>query len=148
MARGGFDSRQLKAFAKKLEKSLAQGDAQVLAHKCANEIAGRVYREAKLRTPVRDIGGGTLRDGWETSAPAVSGDTVEITVSNSVEYAPYVEYGHRIVVGGKISEGGKVIGFRPGQFMLRRAEERVRDIAPKILEEKLTKFLNGLMKNE
>lgn len=140
--RSGFEYGELKKFAEKLQE-LADGVAKEFSQKCATQLAGRVYRRAVKRTPERT---GTLRKGWKISAPSRHGNTVTVTVSNSVEYAPYVEYGHRIVVGGKISEGGKVIGFRPGHFMLTRSTELVRNIADKVVEEQLQKFLGKAFK--
>lgn len=143
MARSsGFEYGELKKFAEKLQE-LADGEAKDFSRKCATQLAGRVYRRVVKRTPERT---GTLRNGWKISAPSRHGDTVTVTVSNSVEYAPYVEYGHRIVAGGKISEGGKVIGFRPGHFMLTRSTESVRNIADKVVEEKLNEFLRKVLK--
>lgn len=49
------------------------------------------------------------------------GSEVSATVSNSVEYAPYIEYGHRIVDGNH-----KTIGFWQGDRMLEKATEIAR----------------------
>lgn len=141
---GGFDSRALKDFAKKLEK-LANGDIQAFSRKCAAELAGRVFREARLRTPERL---GTLKKGWRIAEPREAGNSVIIAINNTVHYASYVEYGHRIVVGGKIGEGGKVIGFTAGHFMLTRAEERVRGISDELLKKRLDEFLRKALNNE
>ena len=64
-----------------------------------------------------------------------SGKTYTITVENNVEYAPYVEYGHR-------TRGGK--GFVPGKRMLETSEQELKALSPKILQDKLEKFLNGV----
>ena len=57
-----------------------------------------------------------------------------IEIVNPVEYASYVEYGHR-------TRNHK--GWVAGQFMMTISEQEVQTIAPKILENKLKKFLGG-----
>lgn len=91
--------------------------------------------------------GGTLRRGWtgerkaDVSDYAMSlpiekkGDTYTITIINPVYYAPYVEFGHR-------TRGGK--GWVKGQFMLTESERELSMKMPKILEEKLQKYLGEL----
>lgn len=49
------------------------------------------------------------------------GSEVSATITNSVEYAPYIEYGHRIVDGNH-----KTIGFWRGDHMLEKATEIAR----------------------
>ena len=93
--------------------------------------------------------GGTLRRGWTTqsSGSGAEGlksqgatqyaetlkvhhfaDTYVIEVTNSTEYASYVEYGHRTARGN---------GWVPGHFMLTISEKEINDLAPKLIEKKL-----------
>ena len=65
-----------------------------------------------------------------------SGKTYTITVENNVEYAPYVEYGHR-------TRGGK--GYVPGKHMLETSEQELKALSPTILQDKLEKFLKGVL---
>lgn len=93
--------------------------------------------------------GGTLRRGWtgEKRASAQGyadsltvnhfGDTYVIEIVNPVEYASYVEYGHRTA---NHSEWVK------GQFMMTISEQELQRIAPKVLENKIKKYLGGLGK--
>ena len=101
--------------------------------------------------------GGTLRRGWTAKtqgeaengsgngAPVVEyvnglsisreGNTYKIEIINPVEYASYVEYGHR-------TRNHK--GWVRGQFMMTISEQELERIAPKVLEDKIKKFLGGV----
>jgi len=101
--------------------------------------------------------GGTLRRGWtsetyeeaqngkKVSANAYAdsltihhyGNMVVIEIVNPVEYASYVEYGHR-------TPDHK--GWVQGRFMLTISEQEMQNIAPKMLESKIKKFLGECMK--
>ena len=105
--------------------------------------------------------GGTLRRGWtsKTHEEAVGGsgkgsisagkayadtltinhfgNTLVIEIVNPVEYASYVEYGHR-------TPDHK--GWVQGRFMLTISEQEIQEIAPKVLEAKIKKFLGECMK--
>lgn len=96
--------------------------------------------------------GGTLRRGWtsktheeaesgkKASAKAYAdsltihhyGNTLVIEIVNPVEYASYVEYGHRTA---------NHKGWVQGRFMLTISEQEIQNIAPKVLESKIKKFL-------
>ena len=156
MARmGGFDSSQLRKLQEDLNKINEQQINQ-FCEECAKELAARLLAKVIKRTPVGQYPsgsgktGGTLRRGWasqngsggNTSAKkAVDsltihhfGDTYVIEIVNPVEYASYVEYGHR-------TRNHK--GWVSGQFMMTISEQEVQTIAPRVLENKLKKFLGG-----
>ena len=90
--------------------------------------------------------GGTLRRGWtdgkqqDATAYVNSltvnhfGNTYVIELVNPVEYAPYVEYGHRTADHK---------GWVQGKFMMTISENELKQIAPKVLEAKLKKYLGG-----
>ena len=102
--------------------------------------------------------GGTLRRGW-TSQQSGSGseglktsgakeyvDSLKINhyggflvieIVNPVEYASYVEFGHRTASHK---------GWVPGHFMLTISEQELQQIAPKVLETKIKKYLSECMK--
>ena len=156
MARWGncqFD--QLKEYADKLEK-LTDADINDLCVKCSKELAARLLALVIPRTPVGDYPassgkvGGTLRRGWtsKTHAEAASGKGKNgkpikeyvaslpvrkvgnyyiIKIINPVEYSPYVEFGHRTKSGGWVD----------GKYMLTISEERLKQIAPRVLEKML-----------
>lgn len=147
-----FDKKELEKLQKQLEE-LEKGKARdKFFEDCAKEMAARLLSLVKPKTPVGVYDdpsrkGGTLRRGWtggkNTDAEAFaksleiekSGKTYTITVENNVEYAPYVEYGHR-------TRGGK--GFVQGKHMLETSEQELKALSPKILQDKLEKFLKGV----
>jgi hypothetical protein len=137
---------------------------------CAKELAKRLLAKVIKRTPVGDYSGnsyscaggqthkgnhvagkvgGTLRRGWTAgqSSNAQSyansltvnkvGNDYIIEIINPVEYASYVEFGHR-------TRNHK--GWVEGHFMLTISEDEIRNSAPKILEQKLKKYLEGCFK--
>lgn len=148
-----FDKKELEKLQKQLEE-LEKGKARdKFFEDCAKELAARLLSLVIPKTPVGVYDdpsrkGGTLRRGWtggkNTDAEAFaksleiekSGKTYTITVENNVEYAPYVEYGHR-------TRGGK--GFVPGKRMLETSEQELKALSPKILQDKLEKFLKGVL---
>ncbi len=169
MARmGGFNANDLKKFQEQLNK-LADPDAFVEA--CCKELAARLLRLVIKRTPVGEYDkpvkfttkegkevnfkpntgkkGGTLRRGWTGSKSQASakgyaddmtvnhfGDTYAVEIVNPVEYASYVEYGHRTA---------NHKGWVKGQFMMTISEQELQNIAPKVLEAKIRKYLGGAL---
>ncbi len=150
MARfGKFDLRGMKELQKNLQKLQ---DPEQFAEQCAKELAARLLAKVIKRTPVGDYPkesgkkGGTLRRGWTAGKRAsASGfaDSLEvrkegskyvIEIINPVEYASYVEYGHRTA---------NHKGWVKGRFMMTISEQEVQNIAPKVLEAKLKKYLGG-----
>lgn len=154
MARmGRFNHQGLIDFQKKLEK-INQNEVDAFLEDCAKELAARLIRMVVKRTPVgkypKGSGkkGGTLRRGWtgnqkqgaksyaESLTIRHEGDSYIIEIVNPVEYASYVEYGHRTANHS---------GWVDGVFMMTISENDLKDIAPKILENKLKKFLGGVL---
>lgn len=165
---GNLNIRELKKFQESLQK-LQDPDAFVEA--CAKELAARLLAKVIKRTPVGDYSkpvqfttkdgkdvnfqpntgkkGGTLRRGWtgEKRADATNyanslpvehtGTVYKINIVNPVEYAAYVEYGHRTA---------NHKGWVKGQFMMTISENELRSIAPKVLEQKIKKYLQEVMK--
>lgn len=60
----------------------------------------------------------------------------------------YVEYGHRQTPGRFVPELGKQLkqGWVQGRFMLTMSEKEIQEIAPRVLENKIKKFLSECMK--
>lgn len=164
---GKFDCKGMKDFQKQLEKLQNPDD---FVESCAKELAARLLRLVIKRTPVGDYSGasytcasgqthkgqkvpgkvgGTLRRGWtgqkNGSAKGYAdsltvhhfGDTYVIEIVNPVEYASYVEYGHRTANHS---------GWVKGHFMMTISEQELQKIAPKVLENKIKKYLGGLGK--
>lgn len=113
--------------------------------------------------------GGTLRRGWtaNTQAEAESGkvpnakeyanslkifkmgNSYIIIVKNPVEYASYVEFGHRQEPGRFVPALGKRLKnpWVTGKFMLTISEKELESQLPKIIERKLTKFMEECFNN-
>lgn len=149
---GNFNIDGLKKFMDELNK-LQDPDKFVEA--CAKELAARLLAMVVKRTPVGEYPkssgkkGGTLRRGWtgekRSSAQNYAnsltvhhfGDTYVIEIVNPVEYASYVEYGHRTA---------NHKGWVKGRFMMTISEQELEKIAPKVLENKIKKYLGGCLK--
>ena len=163
---GGFSAADMKKLQKQLNK-IQDGNVEAFIEACAKELAARLLAKVIKRTPVGEYPkssgkkGGTLRRGWtsKTHEEAVGGsgkgsisagkayadtltinhfgNTLVIEIVNPVEYASYVEYGHR-------TPDHK--GWVQGRFMLTISEQEIQEIAPKVLEAKIKKFLGECMK--
>ena len=149
---GNVNIDGLKKFRDELNK-LQDPDKFVEA--CAKELAARLLRMVVKRTPVGEYPkssgkkGGTLRRGWtgekrssaQNYADSLTvhhfGDTYVIEIVNPVEYASYVEYGHRTA---------NHKGWVKGKFMMTISEQELEKIAPKVLENKIKKYLGGCLK--
>lgn len=149
---GNFNIDGLKKFRDELNK-LQDPDKFVEA--CAKELAARLLRMVVKRTPVGEYPkssgkkGGTLRRGWTSEKRSSAqnyadsltvhhfGDTYVIEIVNPVEYASYVEYGHRTA---------NHKGWVKGKFMMTISEQELEKIAPKVLENKIKKYLGGCLK--
>lgn len=140
---GTFDISAIKGLQAKINK-IASSDVQKFMIECAKDLAARLLRYAKMRTPVgrypKGSGkvGGTLRRGWSQVNNGVevaySGGVYIVEIINPVEYASYVEIGHRTKSGGWV----------PGRFMLKISEDELKSVIPQILEDKILKFLGDL----
>lgn len=155
------DFKELEELTETLEK-LAKKDFNKFCEACAKELAARLLRKVILRTqpgqypPNSGKKGGTLRRGWtsKTHEEAVagkgkggnaaeyasklpitkSGNMIQIEIINPVNYASYVEFGHR-------TRNHK--GWVQGKFMLTISEQELESQAPKVLENKIKKFLEN-----
>lgn len=158
---GRFDADDLKEFKKELER--LDKDTNAFLESCAKELAARLLRMVVKRTPVGNYTngagkkGGTLRRGW-TSQPSGGGseglktrgasqyidtlkvhhfeDTYVVEIVNPVEYASYVEYGHRTRDHKR---------WVRGHFTMTISERELENIAPRVLENKIKKFLGGCL---
>lgn len=162
---GKVDYRELKDLRDKLEQ-FQKVDMEKFCSDMAKEIAARLLRRVKKRTPVGEYEvityrtkdgrtitfnegkqGGTLRNNWKIKNTVTKkGVVYEIEVFNPIEYASYVEYGHRQQVGRFVPHIGKRLksGWVEGQFMLKISEEEVQAIAPKLLEKRLNEELRRI----
>ncbi|MFF5993460.1 HK97 gp10 family phage protein [Lysinibacillus sp. KU-BSD001] len=152
---GRVDFRQLQRMQRKMER-LERAGFDKFCEDAAKELAARLLAKVIKRTPVKE---GTLRNAWTAGKKhwtedgkgnvrtnriggasgfanglevTQKGDVYEITVSNSMDYASYVEYGHR-------TRDHK--GWVNGRFMMTISADEVERAAPAILEKKLMRLL-------
>lgn len=139
---GNVNFKQLEKFGQKLDK-LNQAQIRQWNESAIKELAARLLRKAKLRTPVgkypKSTGkkGGTLRRGWTIGDVVKTDHLYTIEVVNPTEYASYVEFGHRT---------RNHQGWVEGRFMLTISKQELEADAPRILEKKLNQFLGELLK--
>lgn len=149
---GKFKINGLEELQKELNKLQNPDD---FVESCAKELAARLLRMVVKNTPTGEYPqntgkkGGTLKRGWtdgkRSSAKGYAdslavhhfGDTYVIEIVNPVEYASYVEYGHRTA---------NHKGWVKGKFMMTISEQELATIAPKVLENKIKKYLGGCFK--
>lgn len=137
---GDIDIRQLKSFSKLLNNTVNPETLDKMCRKETKNIAARLIRKAKKRTPVGQYqfrsgrSGGTLRRGWSNTELTKQNGAYLITVFNPVEYASYVEFGHR---------NRSHTGWIEGRFMMTNAEREVNEQAPKFLDKALSSLLRG-----
>ena len=149
---GKFDCKGLKDLQKQLEK---MQDPDIFVESCAKELAARLLTKVIKRTPVGQYpessgkSGGTLRRGWTGSKRSSAkgyadslkvhhfGNIYVIEIVNPVEYASYVEYGHRTANHS---------GWVKGHFMMTISEQELERIAPKVLENKIKKYMEAFAK--
>lgn len=153
---GNFKIKGLEELQKELNN--LQDNTDAIIEDCAKELAARLLRLVVKRTPVGDYSGdsytcasgeqhkghkvpgkvgGTLRRGWTIGEIRKEGDVYKIDIINPVEYASYVEYGHRTA---------NHKGWVKGHFMMTISEQELEKIAPKVLENKIKKYLGGCFK--
>lgn len=139
MARNTVDFSELTTLRDNLQRQLSNEQIDQFMESCAKELTARLLAKVKRRTPVGvypDRTGGTLRRAWDSGIGDITkqGNMYTITLTNETEYASYVEFGHR-------TRNHK--GWVKGQFMLTISEEELKRDAPKVLERKLKKMLEG-----
>ena len=142
MARwGNADYSQFAAFANSMKK-LSESEIDRLCISCSKALAGRLLDLVIPKTPVgkypKGSGkkGGTLRRGWGAKNGSAAaqyasslnvqkvGNNYIVEIVNPIEYASYVEFGHKTPNGGWVE----------GQYMLTVSEEKLKSIAPSVLE--------------
>lgn len=123
-----FDISELKEFQKRLE-AMEKNTFDNIAEQCTNELAARMLRKTKKRTPVKS---GHLKGSWRANAAVKRGGQWRTAVFNPVKYAPYVEYGHRTINGGWVA----------GRHMMERSADDIERDAEKIIQSKMRKILS------
>ena len=136
------DVRQLEELAKRIGRFTKQ-DVDRICIECAKEIARRLLRKVKVRTPADR---GRLRDSWRIERVYKDGTEYVAEIINSMEYASYVENGHRQEPGRFVPAIGKrlVKSYVPGKYMLRISEQEVQKEADKFVQNRIEKALGDL----
>ena len=161
---GKCDFSELKKLSENLQK-LEQVYSDEFCEQMAKELAQRLLRRVRQRTPVGEYetisyetkdgrtfsynegkSGGTLRRNWTVRPIEKHGNEYVVEVVNATEYASYVEYGHRQQPGRFVPQIGKSLktAWVPGRFMLTISEQEVQNLAPKLLEKRLTEKLREI----
>jgi hypothetical protein len=112
-------------------------------------MGGTLRRGWTAKTEAEAEGGtgrGSASDGvrYAQSLPVTqAGGAYQVTVTNPVHYASYVEFGHRQKPGRYVPALGKSLksSWAKGQYMLTLSERQLATMAPAILERKLQAFL-------
>lgn len=129
---GRCDYKQMQKLAESM-RQFEKIDRQNLCESLAKEIAARLLRLVIKRTPVDT---GTLKGSWREENNHLivvkHGNTYEVTITNSMEYASYVEFGHRTA---------NHTGYVPGKYMLTISEQAIQKLAPKIIEKRIMEQL-------
>ena len=131
----------LKEFQKIIEE-MEKGKEQLMID-TIKELAARLLRKVIKRTPSDT---GNLRRNWTVSDVRKNGGNYEIEVSNSTEYASYVEFGHRQTPGRFVPAIGKRLkkSWVKGKFMLTISENELQKQAPAVIQKKITEWLKKL----
>nr|DAT00827.1 MAG TPA: type I neck protein [Caudoviricetes sp.] len=131
----------LKEFKKIIEEM--EKEKEQLMIDTIKELAARLLRKVIKRTPSDT---GNLRRNWTVSDVRKNGENYEIEVSNSAEYASYVEFGHRQTPGRFVPAIGKRLkkSWVKGKFMLTISENELQKQAPAVIEKKITEWLKKL----
>ena len=131
----------LKEFQKIIEEM--EKEKEQLMIDTIKELAARLLRKVIKRTPSDT---GNLRRNWTVSDVRKNGENYEIEVSNSAEYASYVEFGHRQTPGRFVPAIGKRLkkSWVKGKFMLTISEDELKRQAPAVIEKKITEWLKKL----
>nr|DAF24083.1 MAG TPA: type I neck protein [Caudoviricetes sp.] len=132
---------------RKAAETLSQANTALLLENITNELGVRLLAKAIKRTPVDK---GALRRGWDASigAKAVNtGGGYTVTITNSVEYASYVEFGHRQTPGRYVPAIGKSLkkSWVTGRFFLTKAELELEKELLKIIEKKLEAWIKEVL---
>ncbi len=128
---GKFDFKEFKEFQKNFESMVNKHD-EVLKN-TAQELAKEWLTRTKYRVhPVT----GNLNNNWRIEIQE-NGNDYLIIMSNSADYAPYVESGHRTK---EKKDGSR--GWIKGQFMMTKSKSEVENMAPRVLEKRLQQLFN------
>lgn len=130
------NTKEIKELIKRIE-DFNENKEQILTA-LTNEIALRLWRKVRMKTPVGKYPkgsskhGGTLRRGWTIGEITETNGVYKVEIINNVKYAPYVEFGHR-------TRNHK--GWVKGVYMLTVSEQEINEKLDVIIRIKLEKVL-------
>ena len=141
---GSVDFSAFERWSKQIDKAIADNAAQKLTEQVLLELANRVLRRTKQKTPVDT---GTMRRSWQVGEVVRHGDYLEVEIYNPVEYAEFVEYGHRQEPGRYVPALGKQLkqSYVPGQYMLTLSIKEVEALAPALIGKRSDEFMRRLL---
>lgn len=127
-------------------KSFLSREGAILEQYWAGYMGGTLRRGWTAKTEAEAQSGGNASAGatYAQSLEVIkSGDSYQITVTNPVQYASYVEFGHRQKPGRYVPQLGKQLkkAWVPGQYMLTISEKQLQEWMPGHLEKRLEKLL-------
>lgn len=137
-----LSNEQMQQFTEQMVKELAEIEFAKIIDKTPVGVYDQpVYFVTKDKkevsfTPKTGKQGGTLRRNWAIGEVTKKGDIYEIEITNSTEYASYVEYGHRTADHA---------GWVDGRFMMTISEQEMEAQGPAIIERRLTDFMKGAL---
>lgn len=124
------DTSGLREFKEKLESF----DEDALMKEIAGELAARLLRKVKKRTPVDT---GELRRNWQVGNIHIFGKYCVVEVYNATEYAEWVEFGHRRVIKVKGTGEKRAVGWQPGKFMLTISTKEIDNIKDRLIRQRV-----------
>ena len=159
---GDIDLSAFKEFADKIEKLRYKQHNYI--GECTTELAQKYLKSVIKLTPVGEVpkdiseeckqkywsgySGGTLKGAWRSSSPMFTErGGCKVVISNSEEYASYVEYGHRQKVGRYVPMIEKKLknNWVEGKYMMTKTNAKIKEGMPRFLDRKLKQFFeNGL----
>lgn len=128
-----IDFSEVYALAARLKEVSEKQKVQKMMKKIVNEALAKHVARTVAGTPVKT---GYLRESWAHGIkPArFAGKTCVARLSNSLEYASYVENGHR-------TRNGK--GWVAGRFMMSKSMGKVKEDLKNISETEIKRLLGG-----
>ena len=124
------DTSGLREFKEKLESF----DEDALMKEIAGELAARLLRKVKKRTPVDT---GELRRNWQVGNIHMFGKYCVVEVYNATEYAEWVEFGHRRVIKVKGTGEKRAVGWQSGKFMLTISTKEIDNIKDRLIRQRV-----------
>jgi hypothetical protein len=137
-----LSNTQMQRFTEQMIKELAEIELAKIIDKTPVGVYDQpVYFVTKDKkevsfTPKTGKQGGTLRLNWAIGEVTKQGNIYEIEITNSTDYASYVEFGHRTP---------NHAGWVDGRFMMTISEQELEAQGPAIIERRLTDFMKGAL---